>query len=377
MRHLKWLFVVMLLGVFSVVNAQIAGPNLPVKSYVLMDAKTGQILAAKEPDLELPPASITKLMTAYVTFEALKNGKIHLDDNVTISHNAYSQPGSRMFVEVNSQVSVENLLKGMIVQSGNDAAVALAEYVAGSTDGFVALMNQAAQKLNLQHTHYVDVNGLPVPNHFTTARDIALLDRAIIHEFPEYYPYFAIKTFTWNKITQNNRNKLLWRDANVDGLKTGHTEAAGYCLTTSAKRGNMRLITVVLGADNEEERYRGSQQLLNFGFSQFSEVSPLPADKVLASPRVYKGAANEVPVVAQKSVSFLIENALKNKLSASLNLHDTIVAPIAKGQELGTIDIKNGDKVYASVPAVAEKAIAKGGFFKRQMDGLKLWWKNR
>ena len=224
-----------------------APPDVPVKSHVLIDAASGQVLAAKNPDLALPPASITKLMTAYIVFDALKQGKITLEDPVPISQNAYSQKGSRMFVEVNSRVSVHDLLQGLIVQSGNDAGVALAEYVGGSVEGFVVMMNDTAQRLALHNTRYLDPVGLGGDGHYSTASDIARLSQHLINDFPEYYHYYKQKAFTWNKITQPNRNRLLFSNAQVDGLKTGHTAAAGYCLASSEKRGDMRLIAVVLG----------------------------------------------------------------------------------------------------------------------------------
>lgn len=344
--------------------------QLPVKSYILIDARHANVLAQKEADLELAPASITKLMTAYLVFTTLKSGTIHLDDKVTISGNAYSQIGSRMFVEIHSRVSVDDLIKGMIVQSGNDASVALAEYIGGSEQGFVQMMNSVAKKLGMTHTHYMNATGLPQENHYTTARDIARLARAIIRNFPEYYSYYRQKEFTWNKITQHNRNKLLWRDPRIDGMKTGHTETAGYCLTASEKRDDLRLIAVVLGAEQEAERYDAAQSLLQYGFARFKEVTP----QILAKARVYKGVADEVSLRPEKTVSVLIPVDAEN-LKVSFEL-TTLVAPIAAGQKVGTITVRYGDKVYASANAVAAADVQKSGLFKRIRDGLSLWWKS-
>ncbi len=365
-------FVVFLFVAFSA-SVRALSLQLPVKSYLLIDARSATVLAEKEADLQLPPASITKLMTAYVIFSTLKSGTIHLDDKVTVSRNAYEQIGSRMFIEIHSQVTVNDLIQGVIVQSGNDASVALAEYIGGSEEGFVQMMNTAAKKLAMTHTHYTNATGLPEDEHYTTARDIARLARAIIREFPEYYPYYRQKEFTWNDITQHNRNKLLWRNPRIDGMKTGHTEAAGYCLTASEKRGDLRLISVVLGAKQEEERYAATQALLQYGFARFREVKALKSDQVLAKARVYKGVVDEIAVRPEKVVSVLMALG-EEELQTSLRLAP-IVAPIAVGQQVGTIIVQSADKVYATVPAVAVVAVAKGGVFKRMWDGLLLWWR--
>lgn len=345
-----------------------------VTGYVLMDADSGQILRERNGNEALPPASITKLMTAYLTFEALQSGKIRLEDKVSISQLAYKQEGSRMFVEVNSQVAVGDLLQGMIVQSGNDASVALAEYIGGSVEQFAQMMNDAAAKLGMKNSHFVNPTGMPDAAHYSSAVDIAILSRAIVQQFPEYYHYYAQKEFTWNKIKQPNRNRLLWRNAQIDGLKTGHTEAAGYCLVASEKRGEQRMISVVLGAKKEEHRYEASVQLLNSGFALFSRVSPLQAGQVLSQAQVWKGEVDNVNIAAQKTLTLLLPNDVKDKLSAKLTLNGTLVAPLEKGQVIGNIQISDGQKVYATVPAVAAEAVAEAGFFKRSWHGLKMWW---
>lgn len=361
-----------LLTIFSV-TAQVAPPEVPVKSSVLMDAQTGQILASKEMDQQLPPASITKLMTAYVTFDALKSGKIALTDMVPVSQEAYSQTGSRMFIEINTQVSVDDLIQGMIVQSGNDACVALAQYIGGSVEGFVQMMNADAKKLGLTHTHYTNVTGMPDDQHYSSAHDIAVLARAIIREFPEYYHYYSQKEFTWNKITQPNRNRLLWKNANVDGLKTGHTQAAGYCLAASEKRGDIRLITVVLGADVENDRYTASQALLNYGFSQFKKVTPIKAGQILTQAEVFKGENDQVDVAVAEDVTLVLPVAVLGQIKASVTL-DKVVAPLNKGDRIGQVSVTDGQKTYATVDAVVAEDVPSGGVFTRGWDGLKLWW---
>ncbi|WP_161802466.1 D-alanyl-D-alanine carboxypeptidase family protein [Dichelobacter nodosus] len=353
-------------------RAEVPPPDLPVKSYLLMDAQSGQILAERAADERLPPASITKLMTAYVTFNALKTGKIHLTDLVTISANARAQNGSRMFVEVNSQVSVNDLLQGMIVQSGNDASVALAEYIGGTVAGFVHMMNATAKQLDLQKTHYQNPTGMPDEQHFSTAHDIARLAQALIRDFPEFYHFYQQKEFTWNNIKQPNRNRLLWRNQNVDGLKTGYTDAAGYCLAASEKRGDWRLIGVVLGAEKEAQRYDAAENLLNFGFANYTQVTALRAEQVLLRGKVYKGLEAEVPIVAERTVHLLLPVTAQNAISAHVAL-DTLIAPITKGQKVGTITVTDGSKSYATVPALAGKDIAAAGFFKRLKDSFTLW----
>lgn len=352
-----------------------ADPNTLLKSYILIEAKTGQVLEAKNADEQLPPASITKLMTAYLVFDALQSGRIHLDNQVSVSQNAYKQEGSRMFLELNSQASVNDMLQGLIVQSGNDAAVALAEYVGGDVPHFVEMMNQTAQKLGMKHTHYENPTGLPNDNHYSSAQDIATLARAIIQQFPDYYHYYSQKEFRWNKITQPNRNRLLFRNANVDGLKTGHTSIAGYCLVASEHRGDLRLISVVLGAEKEANRYSTSQSLLNQGFAKFTEVNPLKKGQVLMQAPVWKGETDSIAVVPEHAVTLIVPVAEKEQLKAAVQL-DTIVAPLQQGQKIGTITVGNGSKVYATVPAVAAQAVKEAGFFKRQWHALKLWWKS-
>lgn len=353
-------------------QAQLA--SLPVSSYALMEAKSGQFLLSENANQQLPPASLTKLMTAYLTFKALEENKITMQTLVPVSELAYRQPGSRMFIEINSQVPVESLIQGVIVQSGNDASMALAEYIGGSEAGFVQMMNDAATRLGMHNTHYMNPTGLPNEKHFTTAADLAILSRHIIYEFPQYYHFYSQKSFTYNRIEQKNRNLLLYRNANVDGLKTGHTEAAGYCLASSEKRGDLRLIVVVLGGKVEEDRYSASQALLDYGFEQFMQVSALSSHQVLTQAPVYKGEKDWVAVRPAQDVNIVIAKKDKDKVAASVSLRQ-IIAPITAGQAVGHISVKVADEVYATVDAVAVEDLAQAGWFKRSWHGLKLLFK--
>ena len=353
MHAILRLFTLIIAAVYSGVVFAQAAPELPVKSYILMDAASGQTLVGKNADEKLPPASITKLMTAYLVVEALDSGKLTMETPITVSQNAYKQEGSRMFIEVNKQVRVEDLLQGLIVQSGNDAAIALAEYLGGSTEGFTGMMNRKAAELGMKDTHYTNPTGLPDPQHYTTARDIAILSRHIINDHPQYYHYYGQKSYTYNKIKQDNRNRLLWRNASIDGLKTGHTKEAGYCLASSEKRGDIRFIAVVLGADKESDRYDASQALFNYGFAQFEEAVVLN-------------------VRPQHEVKLLLPLGERSKAVAALDLQNPLIAPISEGQELGTIRIRIGDKVYATLPAVAAEPVEEAGFFKRMWHSIKL-----
>lgn len=344
-------------------------PDLPVKSYVLTDAGGGQVLAAKDADMRLPPASITKLMTAYLVFEALQRGDLHLQDKVTISRYAHAQKGSRMFVEPGSAVSVHDLLQGLIVQSGNDAGVALAEHLGGSVEGFVARMNDTAGRLGLHNTRYLDPIGLGGDGHYSTAADIALLSRHLINDFPDYYHYYSQKTFTWNKIGQPNRNRLLFTNPRVDGLKTGHTAAAGYCLASSEKRGQIRLIAVVLGAEQEEQRYAASQALLDYGFARFREMTLLQDDRILKEVRVWKGQRDAVGVRAAQPVKQWLAADGPMQVNARVDV-PALTAPLAAGQKIGTITLHQNGKVLAVVDAVAAEAVDEAGFVGRSLDGI-------
>lgn len=362
-----------LIAIFSlaVASAFAAPPELAVRSYVLIEAQSGQVLAEKEADVALPPASITKLMTACLVFEALQDGRITLNDEVPVSQSAYAQKGSRMFIEVGSRVKVHDLLQGLIVQSGNDAGVALAEYVGGSVDGFVAMMNDAAKRLGMHESHFLDPVGLGGEGHVMSARDIATLSRHLAVNFPDYYHYYGQKSHTWNKITQENRNRLLFTNPRVDGLKTGHTSTAGYCLASTEKRGDLRLIAVVLGSAEEKTRYEASQALLDYGFSRFQEVTLLREDHLLKQVRVWKGESDHVAVRAAHSVRQWLPRDAPNTVRATVNV-PVLVAPVAAGEKIGNIVLHQEGKTLATVDALAAHAVPEGGFFRRSWDGLQL-----
>lgn len=353
-----------------------APPQFQAKSYVLMDANSGQVLAASNPDMQTEPASLTKLMTVYVVFHALKDGVISLDTPVTISVKAWRMGGSRMFANVGSQVSVENLLQGVIVQSGNDAAVALAERVGGSEDSFVGLMNEYAKKLGLQNTHYLDASGLTNdPNHHTSARDLAILSRAIINEFPDYYrEFFAEKQFTWDHITQPNRVSLLFTDPSVDGLKTGFTDSAGYCMVVSALRNGMRLIAVVMGTPSEKARAIDDEALLNYGFNFYETHKLYTAGSAVAQLKAWKGADNQVAVGVMHDLYVTVPKGTYAQLSANLQTPSGLVAPIAAGTPAGQVEVSYEGKVLLEAPLYTLHAVPEGNIFKRMLDSVRLWF---
>jgi serine-type D-Ala-D-Ala carboxypeptidase (penicillin-binding protein 5/6) len=349
-------------------------PSIGAKAFILEDFDSGRIIADKDPNKPVEPASITKLMSAYAVFKELHSGNIALGDMVTISEKAWRTPGSRMFVEVGKQVSVEDLIQGMIVQSGNDATVALAEYIAGSEDSFAALMNRHAEALGMKDTHFVNSTGLPDPQHYMTARDIALLAAAIIREFPEYYKWYSQKKFTFNDITQYNRNKLLWRDDSVDGMKTGHTDSAGYCLVTSAKKDNMRLISVVLGTDSEKARADASQALLNYGFRFYETHKLYDAGQQLATARVWEGATDTVSLGLNSPLYATVPRGQYKALAASMTINNRIMAPVNKDETLGSVQVQLGDAVIAGKNLVALQGVGEGSFWQRIVDKALLYF---
>ncbi|HTY49048.1 MAG TPA: D-alanyl-D-alanine carboxypeptidase family protein, partial [Steroidobacteraceae bacterium] len=308
-----------------------APPAVPARAYLLEDYQTGQVLAADHADDRMEPASLTKLMTAYIVFTALHDGRLKLTDLVTISEHAWRAQGSRTFLQVGSQVPVEILIKGMIVQSGNDATIALAERLAGSEDSFAQVMNAYAQRLGMTHTHYANAEGLPNPDHYTTARDLGVLARALIHDFPDFYPWFSIREYTWNHITQHNRNGLLESDSSVDGLKTGHTDSAGYCLVTSAVRNGTRLISVVLGSPSVRDREQASASLLGYGYSFFQTVRVKAHGEVLAQPRVFLSAAGSVPAGVARDLYVVVGRDEAAHLATSVQLSGRLLAPLPAG----------------------------------------------
>jgi D-alanyl-D-alanine carboxypeptidase (penicillin-binding protein 5/6) len=343
-------------------------PSIAAQSFILIDFNSGKLLAEKNADQKLAPASLTKVMTVYVIFRELKNGHLTLDEKVTISKKAWQTGGSRMFVEVNKQVSVEDLLQGVIIQSGNDASVALAEHVAGDESTFAAMMNQHATRLGMKNSHFVNSMGLHDDQHYTTARDLSILTQALIREFPEYYKWDSQKEFTYNNITQPNRNVLLWRDKSVDGVKTGYTEEAGYCMIASAKREDMRLISVVMGTASPNARANESQALLNYGF-RFYETHKLYASaQPLTESRIWKGDVQQLPVGLSKDLYVTIPRRYCNDLKAEISLEPKIIAPVNQGDALGEVNVMLAGNVVAKETLVALKTVSKGGLMHRLYD---------
>ncbi len=345
-------------------------PKLAAKSFLLIDFNSGRILAEKKINKKIEPASITKLMTAYVVYKELAEGRLSLDEEVIISKKAWKMKGSKMFVEVGKKVTVEKLLKGLIVQSGNDATVALAEHIAGSESTFADYMNQHAQELGMTNTNFVNATGWPHKNHVTTAADLAKLAIAIIREFPEHYKRYKEKEFTYNGIKQYNRNKLLWRDKSVDGFKTGHTESAGYCLVASAKREDMRLISIVLGTKSEKSRENVSQSLLSYGFRFYESHKLYTAAESLKTARVWMGANEEVNLGISDDLYVTIARGQYKKLDAIVDVDEPIEAPVSKGQKLGMVSIKLDGKEIISQPLIALQSVEEGSLWQRGKDHI-------
>ena len=359
----------------SVPPAAVPPPAIAAKAYILVDVLSGETLAAQNADELREPASLTKLMTAYLTFGALRDKQIMPSQMVTVSERAWRAEGSRMFIEPKKAVSVDELLRGEIVQSGNDAAVALAETVAGSEPAFVERMNREAARLGMKNTHFVNATGLSTPQQASTAADLALIAAAIIHDFPEYYPLYSIKEYRYNKITQSNRNRLLWTDPYVDGMKTGFTDAAGYCLVASAKRGPRRLLSVVLGAPSDAARASESQKLLNYGFQFYDTVQLYQNGQAVNSVKVWKGAEHEVQAgfVADKYVT--LPKGQAQKLKLTMETTEPLVAPVTRGQPIGLVKVSLDGKPVVEFPLVALSDVAPASFFGRAWDSVRLWFK--
>ena len=367
--------------------AQVAAPVPPeiaARNYLLVDVTAGQILGAKDIDAPVEQASLTKLMTAYVVFDALRAKKITLEQRMPVSERAWKMPGSRMFIDPKMQVPVNDLISGMIVQSGNDATMALAEAVGGTAENFVKMMNDQAQALGMKGTSYKNPEGLTEPGHLTTARDLSVLAQRLMHDFPEYMHYYATKHYAYPGTPAsngNNRNTLLFRDPTVDGLKTGHTNAAGYCLVATAKRdlpnvGQRRLLSIVLGTASEKARANESQKLLNWGYTAYDAVKLFDADQPVATPAVWKGSANAVKIgKAGGALVVTVPSGMGGKLTTEVVRQDPLIAPIAKGQSMGVLKVKSGTEVVAEVPLVALEAVEQAGFFGRLWDTIRLWIK--
>lgn len=351
-----------------------APPPVGGSSHILMDFNSGKILAAKEPDLRVEPASITKIMTTYVVFNELQEGRIKPDDEVSISEKAWRTEGSRMFIDVNSKVAVAELLQGVVIQSGNDASVALAEYVAGSEEAFAGLMNHFTEVLGMENSHFVNATGLPDENHYTTASDVSKLVRALIHDFPEQYSLYSEKEYTYNNIRQSNRNLLLWRDPTVDGVKTGHTDSAGYCLAASAQRDGMRLISIIMGTQSEKARADHTQSLLNYGFRFFETVRLYEPGQNLATQHVWKGAVSEVSLGVDRVWYLTLPRGRYKDLKAHMEVNERLLAPLAQHQAVGHAVIHLDDQELDRRPLVTLQAVAEAGFFGRSWDSIKLWF---
>ena len=350
-------------------------PALAAKSWLLIEAGSGQELAAQAADERLEPASLTKLMTAYLTFAAIKQGTIKPEQTIVVSEKAWKAQGSRMFIQVNTQVKIDDLIKGMIVQSGNDACVALAEAIAGTEENFAQMMNQQAQKLGMKATNFKNAAGMPDPEHYTTARDLATLTRALIHDFPEdYAKYYSMKEFRYNNITQPNRNRLLWLDPTVDGVKTGHTDAAGYCLISSAKRDTRRLISVVLGTKSDAVRAQESLKLLNFGFQAYDAVKLYAKDDAVANLPVWKGQAKTLKAGFTEDFIMVVPKGYGPRIKSELQSQQPLIAPVAQGQVVGTMKVSIDGKPYGDFPVVAIDGVPVAGIFGRAIDTIRLWF---
>jgi serine-type D-Ala-D-Ala carboxypeptidase (penicillin-binding protein 5/6) len=351
-------------------------PSVMGKSWLLADLSSGQILAAEKPDERFEPASLAKLMSAYLVFAALRDRKLSLEGSVAVSERAWKTAGARMFIEPRRPVSVDELIRGMVVQSGNDACIALAEAVAGSEEAFVRMMNREAERLGMKSSRFMNASGLPDPQQYSTARDLYLLSAALIRDFPaEYAQYYSLKEYRYNNITQPNRNRLLWLDPSVDGVKTGHTEAAGYCLVASSRRGGRRLLSVLLGSTSESARAQESQKLLNWGFQFFDSVKLYGAGEAVRSLEVWKGAADAVRVGVRSDLFVTVPKGDAQKLKAELVSQQPLVAPLASGQRVGTLRVTLEGRPHGEFPLVTLEQVAQAGFFGRAWDTLRLWAK--
>ncbi|MDN5843057.1 MAG: D-alanyl-D-alanine carboxypeptidase [Alcaligenaceae bacterium] len=352
--------------------SKIPAPTLGAKAWLTLDANSGQIIAAQDPDARVEPASLTKLMSAYVVFEALESGRLTLDQKVHISEKAWRTEGSRMFIEPNTDVTVDELLQGLIVQSGNDATVALGEAVAGSESAFVALMNQEAVRQGLTGTHYTNSPGLPDPEHYTTVRDLAVLARNLERDFPKYMHYYSQKEFTYNKIKQSNRNRLLWADPTVDGLKTGHTKSAGYCLVSTALRDGRRVISVLVGAASDAARAENSLKLLNWSFQNFDTVRLIKPDDAAVHARVWEGEQDTVGLSPGEPLWVTVPRGRDADIDSVAHYAEPLLAPLEKGASVGTLEVSMDGRQITTVPLLAQQNVPQAGFFSRMIDKVRL-----
>ena len=351
-------------------------PQINVSSYILVEPVTGKVLAEFNADDQIEPASMTKVMTGYIAADQLQRNLVRGDDEVLISTKAWKMEGSRMFIEAGKRVSFEDLVKGVVIQSGNDASVAIAEYLGGTEEGFVDIMNAYAQSLGLNNTLFENSTGLPSSNHFSSARDLSIISANLINNFPEHYALYREKSFTFNDIRQLNRNRLLWRDDSVDGIKTGHTESAGFCLISSAARGSMRLITVVTGANSEDERFNASQRLLEYGFRFFVTQNLLKSDEEIRSADVWGGKKDDVSLGLAKDLIVTVPRAELSDLKIDYTFKNNIEAPISKGDILGSLSVKSGETVISNANLVALEEVEPKGFFGRLISKIIMWFLN-
>lgn len=372
-RWISFLCLIMISPLALATNASVpAAPEIGAEAYILVDFLSGKTLAAKEPDKRIDPASLTKMMTVYVFDHELHNGRFKLEDEVTISENAWKTEGSRMFVPVGKKIPVKDLLRGIIIQSGNDATVALAEFVAGSESAFTDLMNQYAKRLGMENTHFANSTGIPNPDHYTTARDLSLLANALISQFPDSYKIYSEKWFTFNGIKQPNRNRLLWREPYIDGIKTGHSSTAGYCLAASGQKDKMRLISILVGSKTEADRTEQTLQLLRYGFRFYETHQLFQANTPLNEPRVWMGDRKKLSLGIKQDLYITIPQGQYKNLDAKMNIDKNLTAPIAKGDNHGKLVVKLGDDLIAEMPLIALENVEKGTMWDRLSDYVSL-----
>lgn len=380
-QSIRSAFIVVFAFIGSLISLQASAgmvpraPQIDARGYLLMDAASGRIIVEHNADQRLPPASLTKMMTAYIAESELQKGNLSEQDMAPVSVKAWRMGGSKMFIKEGTRVSVGDLLKGIVIQSGNDASVAMAEFIAGSEDAFADLMNQHADRIGMRSTHFMNATGWPAENHFTTARDMATLARAIIRDFPEHYDTYALKEFTYNGITQQNRNLLLWRDERVDGLKTGHTEEAGYCLVSSAKEDGMRLIAVVMGTDSESARARESQKLLTYGFRFFETYKAYSAGDILDTAELWMGEKREVRLGLAEDLILTIPKESHESLKAEVTVNPQLQAPINQGQQYGTVTVRMDNELLVEKPLVALESVEEAGFLTQIWHHILMFFK--
>lgn len=352
-------------------------PAIAAKAWITVDVTSGQIVASSNPDMKIEPASLTKIMTAYVAFTAVKEKRLSLDQQVTVSQLAWKTRGSRMFIEPRKPVTVDELLKGVIIQSGNDASVALAEVASGSESAFVAVMNEEARRMGLTNTVFMNTTGLPDPQHMTTVRDLATLARRMINDHPTFFPYYAMREFTYNKIKQSNRNRLLWADPSVDGMKTGHTDAAGYCLVATAKRGDRRVITVLVGSDSMATRAEESLKLLNWTFQNFETVKLFDQTHAAVEAQVWQGKVDSTKLGVSEPLWVTVPRGMAGEVKTIAKRPDPLFAPLAKDERVGTLTLMLGDKMLLTRPLLVLDPVQRAGFVGRTVDSVRLWFRKK